>query len=191
MIAALQEGVRHFLRNPLQEALAAAFFLIAAITGLFLGVGALIYFVHLMPKSGLDPVTLQMQMLQRFRGTRRVNTAFWLGIIIWLIAVLPNTQNLFLGLPIAWLLIQPFWFALLITDHYDLSLPVALKATYTFTLDNPLLALQFVALGLLAFSGLLCFGIGIFVTLPIALVATLHLLASVQRELSLAIQRAY
>jgi hypothetical protein len=48
-----------------------------------------------------------------------------------------------------------------------------------------------VLLGLIAFSGLFCFGIGIFVTFPIALFATLRLLEQSQRELTLAIQRAY
>jgi hypothetical protein len=58
-------------------------------------------------------------------------------------------------------------------------------------MDNPLLAAQMMLLGLIAFSGLFCFGIGIFVTFPIALFATLRLLEQSQRELTLAIQRAY
>ena len=191
MILALQEGLLRFLRNPLREALAAALFLFASLTGLFLGIGALLYLVHLMPKDNIDPVTFQLQMMQRFRGTRRVNTAFWLGIIIWVVAILPASQSLVLGIPASWLLVQPFWFALVLADCYDLALPVALKATLSFTMDNPLLATQMVLLGLIAFSGLFCFGIGIFITMPIALFATLRLLERSQRELTLAIQRAY
>ena len=191
MMLALQEGLLRFLRNPLREAIAAALFLLASLTGLFLGIGALLYLVHLMPKEQIDPVTFQLQLVQRFRGTRRVNTAFWLGIIIWIVAILPASQNLIFGIPASWILVQPFWFALVLADCYDLALPITLKATFYFTMDNPLLAAQIVLLGLIAFSGLFCFGIGIFVTFPIALFATLRLLEQSQRELTLAIQRAY
>lgn len=191
MINALHEGLIRFLRNPLREVLVAACFLVAAMTGLFLGIGALLYNVYLLPKENLDPVTLQFQLIQRFRGTRRVNTAFWLGILIWMFAVLPSWQNMFMGIPISWFLVQPFWFALLLTDTYDLSLPIALKATMHFIFNKPLIALQIGILGLIAFSGIFCFGIGICFTLPIALFATHQQMNRYRHEISLSIQRAY
>ncbi|MBR6802722.1 MAG: hypothetical protein IKM62_02745 [Kiritimatiellae bacterium] len=191
MISFLQDGYRHFMRDPLGEVLAAALFLLAAITGLFTGVGALMYLLHLAPKEGCDPITLQLQMMQRFRGTRRVSSAFWLGLLLWLIVVLPNLQNPIFGVPAAWLILQPVWLSLLMADRYDLTLPIALKATYHFTMLSPAAAIQLYLLGLLAFAGLFCFGIGIFITLPIALYAILRMMESVDRDLSIAVQRAY
>ena len=179
------------MRDPLGEVLAAALFLLAAITGLFTGVGALMYLLHLAPKEGCDPITLQLQMMQRFRGTRRVSSAFWLGLLLWLIVVLPNLQNPIFGVPAAWLILQPVWLALLMADRYDLTLPIALKATYHFTMLSPAAAIQLYLLGLLAFAGLFCFGIGILITLPIALYAILRMMESVDRDLSIAVQRAY
>lgn len=191
MFSALQDGYRHFMRNPLGEIIAAALFIVAAITGLFTGIGALMYILHLVPKHGCDPIALQLQIMQRFRGTRRASSAFWLGLILWVIVVLPNLQNPIFGIPTSWLILQPIWLSLLIADHYDLALPVALKATYHFTLNTPKIAFQLYALGLLAFCGLFCFGIGIFITLPIALFATLRMMEFAERDLAIAVQRSY
>lgn len=191
MLTFLHEGLMRFLRNPLGEIVAAALFLLAALTGFLLGVASLLYLSHLTPKQSDDPMQARMQFLQQLQGTRRTATAFWLGLFIWGIAILPNLQSLVLGIPLAWFLMQPLWCALLMTYRYDLALPIALKSVFYLTTQTPAVALRLYALGLLAFSGLICFGFGIFLTLPIALYATLRVLDTAHPELTSAIQRAY
>lgn len=191
MLRTLQEGFERFLRNPLGEAVAAALFLLAATTGILLGGAALLYLSHLMPKKIDHPMMAQMQLLQQIQGVHRTTAAFWIGLFIWIIVLLPSFQSPFLGIPIGWILLQPLWCALLLTHRYDLPCAVALKSVYQLTLQSPAMAFRLYALGLLAFSGLFLFGVGIFITLPIALFATLRQLDDNHRELTSAIQRAY
>lgn len=191
MFLFLREGVARFCRNPLGEAIAAVLFLFAACTGLLLGVGSLLYISYLTTDPTQDPMLARMQRMQALQNPQRTSTAFWLGIIIWFIAILPNFQNLLFGIPVAWLIIQPFWSALLIANRYGLSVLIALRTVWFLTLHAPAVALPLYALGLLAFSGLLVFGIGICATLPIALFATLRVLETSRLEVTAAIQRAY
>lgn len=191
MFLFLREGAERFFRNPLGEAIAAVLFLFAACTGLLLGVGSLLYISYLTTDPTQDPMLARMQRMQALQNPQRTSTAFWLGIIIWFIAILPNFQNLLFGIPVAWLIIQPFWCALLIANRYGLSVLIALRTVWFLTLHAPAVALPLYALGLLAFSGLLVFGIGICATLPIALFATLRVLETSRLEVTAAIQRAY
>lgn len=191
MFLFLREGIERFFRNPFGEALIALLFLFAACTGLLLGVGSILYISHLTTERTNDPLLARMQMMQSLQNPQRTSTAFWLGILIWFIAILPNFQNLLFGIPVAWLIIQPFWCALLIANRYGLSVLIALRTVWFLTLHAPAVALPLYALGLLAFSGLLVFGIGICATLPIALFATLRVLETSRLEVTAAIQRAY
>lgn len=190
MLRTLQEGLERFLRNPLGEAIAAALFLLASATGILLGGAALLYLSWLSPKHD-NPMMAQMQLMQQLQGVHRMKAAFWIGLVIWIIVILPSFQSPFFGIPIGWIVLQPLWCALLLTHRYDLPCGVALKSVYQLTLQSPAVAFRLYALGLLAFSGLFCFGVGIFITLPIALFATLRQLDDSHRELTSAIQRAY
>lgn len=191
MLSHLQAGFQRFLRNPIGEVLAAALFLLAAVSGIFLGVGAILYLFHLSPNNNSHSPLAQLQIAQQLQGIHRTTTAFWLGIFLWIIAIFPSFQNLIFGIPFSWLLMQPLWCALLVSNRYDLSLSIALKTILHFTFDTPGAACRLYALGLLAFSGLFCFGIGIFITLPIAIEASLRQMELMHRELTAAIQRAY
>ena len=191
MFVFLREGFDRFLRNPLGEAIAAMLFLFAAFTGILLGMGSILYLSHLSTDSAQNPMLARMRLLQPLQNPQRTSTAFWLGIMIWIIAILPNFQSVLLGIPIAWLLIQPLWSALLIANHYALSPLIALRTIWFLTLHAPAVAFRLYALGLLAFSGLFLFGIGICATLPISIFAALRVLETSRLEITAAIQRAY
>jgi hypothetical protein len=191
MFLFLREGFDRFLRNPLGETVAAALFLLASATGILLGGAALLYLSHLAPKKLDNPMMAQMQLLQQLQGVHRTTAAFWIGLIIWAIILLPSFQSPLFGIPMGWILLQPFWCALLLTHRYDLPCFIALKSVYHLTLQSPAIAFRLYTFGLLAFAGLFLFGIGIFITLPIALFATLRQLDDAHRELTSAIQHAY
>lgn len=190
MLPHLKDGFALFRANPVGESILAFLFLLACATGILLGPAAVLYLWHLNPQAPLGPMR-PLLLTQRLQGTRRVATAFWIGLMIWVIALLPSLRHPLLGMP-AWLLLtQPLWLALILADRFDLSLPVALRATLHFLLNAPSKALPCLLLGLLAHAGLFLFGIGILITLPIALRATLCWLDGAPAELSAAIQRAY
>lgn len=190
MIPCLKDGFTLFRANPVGESILAFLFLVACATGILLGPAAVLYLWHLNPQAPLGPMRALL-LTQRLQGSRRVATAFWLGLAMWVIAVLPSLHHPLLGIPACVLLIQPLWLALVLADRFDLPLPVALRATLRLFLDAPGKALPCVGFGLLAASGSLAFGIGVLITLPIALRATLRWLDNAPTELSAAIQRAY
>lgn len=190
MITCLKDGFTLFRANPVGESLLAFLFLLACATGILLGPAAVLYLWHLSPQAPVGPMRTLL-LTQRLQGTRRVATTFWIGLMIWIIAVLPSLRHPLLGVPAWFLLTQPLWLAILLTDRFDLSFPVALRATFHFLLNAPAKAFPCLILGLLAHAGIFLFGIGILITLPIALRATLHWLDGAPAELSVAIQRAY
>lgn len=190
MFDCLKEGFDRFRANPVGEALLAFLFLVACATGILLGPAAVLYLWHLNPQVPEGPLRALL-LTQRLQGTRRMATAFWLGLGIWVVAVLPSLHHPLLGLP-AWLLLtQPLWLAIVLTDRFDLSLPVAFRATLGFLIGSPAKALPCLLFGLLATSGVCLFGIGILITLPVALRATLRWLDTAPTELAAAIQKAY
>lgn len=190
MLVALRDGYHHFMRDPLRVAIATLLFLLTVSTGFLAGIGALIYIQYLKPDANLP---FQLRIFQHVRSMPRLTSAFLLGLSIWAICCfIPFLQSyLIFGIPAAWIITQPLWFALLLADSYDLAPKIALKATCKFTCTYPLRAVKVYALGLLAFSGLLIFGLGVLFTLPVALFATLQLMNTMQQEFSLSIQQAY
>ncbi len=193
---ALRDGWERFRANPAGEAVAAALFLLASLTGILFGPAALIYLWRLAPK-GRDPFAevpfaSNLLLLQRLQGTRRVSTAFWLGLGIWAFTVLPFFHHvLLLGIPLGVVLAQPLWLALAVADRFDLPLGVACRAVFRLLADAPGRAFPCLAFGLLAWAGILLFGIGILLTTPIALRALLRYLEGCERELAAAVQGAY
>lgn len=190
MIACLKDGFDYFRSNPVGEAILAFLFLVACATGILLGPAAVLYLWHLSPMAPVGPLRA-LYLTQRLQGTRRIATAFWLGLGIWIIAVLPSLHHPLLGFPVWLLLTQPLWLALVLTDRFDLPLPVALRATLEFLFSAPAKAVPCLLFGLLAFSGTCLFGIGVLITLPVALRAMLRWLDGASVELSAAVQKAY
>lgn len=190
MFSCLKDGFDIFRANPLGESLLALLFLLACATGILLGPAAVLYLWHFNPQAPEGPMRALL-LTQRLQGAKRMPTSFWLGLGIWFVAVLPSLHHPLLGIP-AWLLLsQPLWIALLLADRFDLTLPVALRAAFGFLLNAPRKAFPCVLFGLLAASGVCLFGIGVLITLPIALRATLRWLDGAPVELAAAVQRAY
>ena len=86
---ALRDGWERFRANPVGEAVAAALFLLASLTGILLGPAALVYLFRLAPKEGVpfaeSSFAANLLLMQRLQGSRRVPTAFWLGLCLgWL-----------------------------------------------------------------------------------------------------------
>ncbi|MEG2465747.1 MAG: hypothetical protein RSB14_06995 [Kiritimatiellia bacterium] len=180
-----------FRLNPLSEILYTFFFLLAAATGLLLGPAAIAYFWHLTPKTSSSGVAQILMLSQRYQGSRRTASMFWLGIILLGISLLPLFHHPFVGIPL-WLFIsQPLGFALIVADRYDLGFTVACKSTFWFLYEAPAKGFLCLGLGLLAFSGSLLFGVGILITFPIALRTLLAYLTTCSAELSIAIQKGY
>ena len=186
----LREAFDRFCRRPAEEACLAAFFLLAACTGILLGPAALAYFWHHNPANLSPPPASTLLLMQRLQGAPRTATSFWIGFGIWLLAALPACAHPLLGLPLWMLLMQPLWLALLLTDRFDLSLPTALKATGCFLLGAPQQAFTLMLFGLLALSGIGLLGIGILITHPLFTRAQLTYLDTCTLELAAAIQRA-
>lgn len=190
MFTLLQRSFNRFCRNPLSESLLTGLFLLAACTGIFLGPAALLYLWHHNPQVPDSPLRA-MLLTQRLQNTQRLPTAFWCGLILWVVALLPGLADPILGLSLWMIVVQPIWIILLFTDRFDLPLPLAAKATFNLFRDAPQKAWQLVLLGVFGFAGLLCFGIGILITLPVAVYAMQLLLDSSPTELASAVQRAY
>lgn len=193
---ALRNGWDFFRANPAGEAVLAALFLLASLTGILLGPAALLYLWHLTPKDAdplaQNPVIGNLLLFQRLQGTRRMAAAFWLGLVVWALTVLPGFHHtLVLGIPAGLLLAQFAWVAILFADRFDLPLGVACRAALRLLLDAPATALACVALGLLAWVGVFAFGIGVLITLPVALRALAVRFAANERELAAAVQGAY
>lgn len=181
-----------FRSNPLGEALAALFFLIGTATGLLTGVSALLYtaWLRVAPASAPGPVRL-MLLPGQIQGRFRVATAFWLGLILFILFLIPSLMHPLLGFPAWYVVGQPLWIALILTALYDLPFGVALRAVVNLAFAAPGPTLVLIGLGLLAFAGVAFFGIGLFVTVPLAFRAALLYLDDLRTEISAAIQKAY
>lgn len=190
MLYFLKRSFDRFCRNPLTETLLTGLFLLAACTGILLGPAALLYLWHHNPQVPNTPMRA-MLLTQRLQNTQRLPSAFWCGLILWIVALLPGLANPILGLSLWMIVVQPIWIILLFADRFDLPLLLAAKATFNLFQDAPQKAWQLVLLGVFGFSGLLCFGIGILITLPVAVHAMMLLLDSSPTELASAVQRAY
>lgn len=192
MLKHLKQSFDYFSRMPLTESLLTGLFLLAACTGILLGPAAILYLWHHNPQAVCTPPPMRAVLLsQRLQNSQRLPTAFWCGLILWVMALLPGLANPVLGLSLWMIAVQPIWIILLFTDRFDLPLTLAAKATLNLFQDAPKTAWQLVLFGIFGFSGLLCFGIGILITLPIAVHAMLLLLDSSPTELASAVQRAY
>lgn len=190
MIYLLQKSFRHFARNPITESLLTGLFLLAASTGILLGPAAVLYLWHHNPQAPDTPLRAIL-LSQRLQNTHRLPTAFWCGLIIWIFAILPGLAHPVLGLSLWMIAVQPIWMIMLLSDRFDLPLTLAGKAVIALVRTAPQKALQLLLLGILAFCGLLLFGIGIFITLPVAVRAMHLLLDSSPTELASAVQQAY
>lgn len=189
MLTLLHKSFCRFSRNPLAESLLTALFLLAACTGILLGPAALLYLWHHNPQLPDSPMRAVL-LSQHLQNSRRLPTAFWCGLILWTIALIGLTDPE-VGLPLWTLLVQPVWVILLFADRFDLTLSLAAKAAFNLFRDAPQKAWALVLLGLFGFAGVLCFGIGILITLPVAVRAMQLLLESSPRELASAVQKAY
>lgn len=193
---ALRDGWERFRANPVGEAVAAALFLLASLTGILLGPAALVYLFRLAPKEGVpfaeSSFAANLLLMQRLQGSRRVPTAFWLGLGIWALTVLPVFHHvLVFGIPAGVVLAQPLWLGVVLADRFDLPPAIACRATLRLIAVFPGKALPCLAFGLLAWAGILLFGIGILLTMPIMFRALLRYLETCERELAAAVQGAY
>ena len=190
MMAHLREAWGRVCRNPLAEALLSALFLLASLTGILLGPAALCYLWHHNPQNAIPTPASALLLSQRLQGSARMQTAFWLGLAIWVMALLPLFASTLFGLPIWFFAIQPLWLAIAIADRFDLPLALTLRATVAFIQIAPAKAFTCMGLGLLGFLGICCFGIGLFITLPVATRALMTTLDTCALSLAAAIQRA-
>lgn len=184
----LKAAAQDFWRNPLLEIVLTLFFLLFVITGIFLGPAAIAYFWHHNP-SAPPPPARTLLLGQRFSGSQRLRTCLVLGWVLWLLVLYPVWSGSICWGLAWWVIMQPFWVMMLIADRYDLNLTVTLKATCVFATSAPRKAGMLLLLGLLGYAGTLLGIIGIVVTLPIAVNASLRLLEDCHLELAGAVQR--
>lgn len=193
-LEALRMGWARFCLAPLQFALATLLFLLLALTAILTGPAALLWMWYVSPERPVGPLgnlVGGMTLLNRLHGTNRIPAAFWLGLVIWVFGLLPGFHHALLGIiPLCVLLVQPLWLALVFVDRYNLRLSVALKSVTLLCLNVPSVALPAMAFGLLGWSGALLFGVGILITLPIAIHAQLRWLQDRYIFLVAAIQKA-
>ena len=187
----IKEGVQRFMRDPLGEVVVALFLLLAVATGIFAGIGSLLYLRRLRDETPTAGMSGLLLLLQQSQCTKSLKATFWLGIIVWVFLFFPSFSCLFAYIPLGWLLALPFCLALALIERYELSFTIALKAVWFFLFSAPLHALTCFALILLAFSGVLIGGIGVLFSLPVALYALLQHLDSCSTPLAVAIQKAY
>ena len=197
MLELLKDSAKKFLENPLREAVYAILLALSAVILLPFGPAALLYLGHhgksqmpQMPAGMADNPALKAFLIsQRLRGNRMAS-AFFIGIpLAFCFHMLPIEP--LLGLILWLLLTHLLWLAIILADRFDLTLMVALKASYHFLVDSPNAALPALGLSILSFSGLLFFGIGLFATHPIATRALLAYLDTLPAELGRAVQKAY
>ena len=193
-LEALRMGWARFCLAPLQFALATLLFLLLALTAILTGPAALLWMWYVSPERPVGPLgnlVGGMTLLNRLHGTNRIPAAFWLGLVIWVFGLLPGFHHALLSIiPLCVLLVQPLWLALVFVDRYNLRLSVALKSVTFLCLNAPSVALPAMAFGLLGWSGALLFGVGILITLPIAIHAQLRWLQDRHIFLVAAIQKA-
>lgn len=190
MMLHLREAWERFCRDPLAEALLTALFLLASFTGILLGPAALCYLWHHNSQNAIRTSASVLLLTQRLQGSERMRTAFWLGLVIWVMALLPLFASSLFGLPVWFFAIQPLWLAIVIADRFDLPFALTLRATVAFIQLAPAKAFACMGLGLLGFLGVCCFGVGLLITLPVATRALMTTLDTCALSLAAAIQRA-
>lgn len=187
-------GWVRFCLTPLQFALGTFLFLLVSLTAILTGPAALLWMWHVSPERPIGPlgdIVGSMTLVSRLHGTNRIPAAFWLGLLIWVFGLLPGLHHALFGIiPLCVLLVQPLWLALVLVDHYNLRLSVALKSVTFLCLNAPSVALPAMAFGLLGWCGILLFGVGILITLPVAIHAQLRWLQDRHIFLVAAIQKA-
>lgn len=190
MIPFLREAWLRFCRNPLAEALLTLLALLGFCTGLLTGLSAVAYLWHHNPQHDGPSPAAAIALTQHLQSAQRARSAFWLGLGLWILALLPVCARPVLGLPLFVFLMQPLWLALILADRFDIPAPLALRTLWHFTCLAPDKALCCALLGVLGAAGSLCFGIGFFITFPVATRATLTFLDACTLQLAAAVQRA-
>lgn len=197
-LADLRGGWRFFCANPVAEAIFAALFFLAGLTGILLGPAAVMWLWHLNPsRAGANPlagtpfapVFDQAFLAQRLQGPR-LAAAFWLGLTLWAVTFFFAAVSLFGLIPLGLLLAQPVWLALVLADRFGLPFAVACRVTLRFVRNAPARALAAMAFGLIGCAGAALAGIGLFITLPVANRALLLWLGRCHADLAAAVQES-
>lgn len=197
-LADLRGGWRFFCANPVAEAIFAALFFLAGLTGILLGPAAVMWLWHLNPsRAGANPlagtpfapVFDQAFLAQRLQGPR-LAAAFWLGLTLWAVTFFFAAVSLFGLIPLGLLLAQPVWLALVLADRFGLPFAVACRVTLRFVRNAPARALAAMGFGLIGCAGAALAGVGLFITLPVANRALLLWLGRCHADLAAAIQES-
>ena len=197
-LADLRGGWRFFCANPVAEAIFAALFFLAGLTGILLGPAAVMWLWHLNPsRAGANPlagtpfapVFDQAFLAQRLQGPR-LAAAFWLGLTLWAVTFFFAAVSLFGLIPLGLLLAQPVWLALVLADRFGLPFAVACRVTLRFVRNAPARALAAMGFGLIGCAGAALAGVGLFITLPVANRALLLWLGRCHAELAAAVQES-
>lgn len=197
-LADLRGGWRFFCANPVAEAIFAALFFLAGLTGILLGPAAVMWLWHLNPsRAGVNPlagtpfapVFDQAFLAQRLQGPR-LAAAFWLGLTLWAVTFFFAAVSLFGLIPLGLLLAQPVWLALVLADRFGLPFAVACRVTLRFVRNAPARALAAMGFGLIGCAGAALAGIGLFITLPVANRALLLWLGRCHADLAAAVQES-
>lgn len=197
-LADLRGGWRFFCANPVAEAIFAALFFLAGLTGILLGPAAVMWLWHLNPsRAGANPlagtpfapVFDQAFLAQRLQGPR-LAAAFWLGLTLWAVTFFFAAVSLFGLIPLGLLLAQPVWLALVLADRFGLPFAVACRVTLRFVRNAPARALGAMAFGLIGCAGAALAGVGLFITLPVANRALLLWLGRCHADLAAAVQES-
>ncbi len=191
-IKTLQASWALFRRSPMMDAVATGLFLLISLTGVLTGGAMLLYTAYLGCTQSQIPVQLQWLMrMQQVQGVHKMRVAFWLGLGAWVLLFIPNLMATVLIFPLWYLVSLPLWLALLLTGRYDISLTVAGKMLWCLVTEAPALVGQLLLLALIGFGGCIFFGIGVLITLPVALRAILMLFDANEGRLRKALQKAY
>lgn len=197
-LADLRGGWRFFCANPVAEAIFAALFFLAGLTGILLGPAAVMWLWHLNPsRAGANPlagtpfapVFEQAFLAQRLQGPR-LAAAFWLGLTLWAVTFFFAAVSLFGLIPLGLLLAQPVWLALVLADRFGLPFAVACRVTLRFVRNAPARALAAMGFGLIGCAGAALAGVGLFITLPVANRALLLWLGRCHADLAAAVQES-
>lgn len=197
-LADLRGGWRFFCANPVAEAIFAALFFLAGLTGILLGPAAVMWLWHLNPsRAGVNPlagtpfapVFDQAFLAQRLQGPR-LAAAFWLGLTLWAVTFFFAAVSLFGLIPLGLLLAQPVWLALVLADRFGLPFAVACRVTLRFVRNAPARALAAMGFGLIGCAGAALAGVGLFITLPVANRALLLWLGRCHADLAAAVQES-
>ena len=197
-LADLRGGWRFFCANPVAEAIFAALFFLAGLTGILLGPAAVMWLWHLNPsRAGANPlagtpfapVFDQAFLAQRLQGPR-LAAAFWLGLTLWAVTFFFAAVSLFGLIPLGLLLAQPVWLALVLAVRFGLPFAVACRVTLRFVRNAPARALAAMGFGLIGCAGAALAGVGLFITLPVANRALLLWLGRCHADLAAAVQES-